>query len=95
MLVLMLLSLFKGKWSMVCSLVIFVKCCFDRECLLFLDVAYAKAPASVKFKGSKVVENDVYGSSLGIIGMGQIGFKIAKRAQGFDMNIFYHNRRQR
>uniref|UniRef100_A0A8C4XFJ9 Glyoxylate reductase/hydroxypyruvate reductase n=1 Tax=Erpetoichthys calabaricus TaxID=27687 RepID=A0A8C4XFJ9_ERPCA len=35
------------------------------------------------------------GSTLGIIGMGRIGYKIAKRAQGFDMKILYHNRKQR
>ncbi|UZW14118.1 D-glycerate dehydrogenase [Clostridium pasteurianum] len=36
---------------------------------------------------------DVYGKTLGIIGMGRIGEAIAKRAKfGFDMNVFYHNR---
>lgn len=36
---------------------------------------------------------DVYGKTLGIIGMGRIGTAIAKRAHlGFDMNILYHNR---
>lgn len=36
---------------------------------------------------------DVYGKTLGIIGMGRIGQAIAKRAhRGFDMNILYHNR---
>ncbi|KAG2464805.1 PAR6G protein, partial [Polypterus senegalus] len=39
--------------------------------------------------------HDVSGSTLGIIGMGRIGHKIAKRAQGFDMKILYHNRKQR
>ncbi len=38
---------------------------------------------------------DVSGSTLGIIGMGRIGYKIAKRAQGFEMKILYHNRSQR
>jgi len=36
---------------------------------------------------------DVYGSTLGIVGMGRIGQAIAKRAfHGFDMTIQYHNR---
>lgn len=35
---------------------------------------------------------DVYGSTLGIIGLGQIGEALAKRAKGFDMRILYHNR---
>lgn len=38
---------------------------------------------------------DVYGKTLGIIGMGRIGSAIAKRAHlGFDMNILYYNRSQ-
>jgi lactate dehydrogenase-like 2-hydroxyacid dehydrogenase len=32
---------------------------------------------------------------LGIVGLGRIGMAIAKRAAGFDMEIRYHNRRQR
>ncbi|MDX6152195.1 D-glycerate dehydrogenase [Marinococcus sp. PL1-022] len=35
---------------------------------------------------------DIYGATLGIIGMGRIGEAVAKRAGGFDMNILYHNR---
>lgn len=35
---------------------------------------------------------DVYGATLGIIGMGRIGEAIAKRAKGFDMKVIYHNR---
>lgn len=35
---------------------------------------------------------DVYGATLGIIGLGRIGEAIAKRARGFDMKILYHNR---
>lgn len=32
---------------------------------------------------------------LGILGYGQIGAEVAKRASGFDMPVGYHNRRQR
>ncbi|NBP34682.1 MAG: D-glycerate dehydrogenase [Betaproteobacteria bacterium] len=35
---------------------------------------------------------DLYGATLGIVGMGRIGCAIAKRAQGFSMRICYHNR---
>ena len=35
---------------------------------------------------------DVYGATLGIIGMGRIGEAVARRAKGFDMNVLYHNR---
>jgi gluconate 2-dehydrogenase len=39
---------------------------------------------------------DVHHATLGIIGMGRIGEKIAKRAKfGFDMKVLYHNRSRR
>jgi len=39
--------------------------------------------------------SDVYGKTLGIIGMGDIGTAVARRAKGFGMRILYHNRRRR
>ena len=36
-----------------------------------------------------------YGKKLGILGLGAVGMEIAKRAEGFDMEIFYHNRSRR
>ena len=36
--------------------------------------------------------SNVYGRTLGLIGAGQIGRAVARRARGFDMNILYHNR---
>uniref|UniRef100_A0A6J0SU98 Probable 2-ketogluconate reductase isoform X2 n=1 Tax=Pogona vitticeps TaxID=103695 RepID=A0A6J0SU98_9SAUR len=38
---------------------------------------------------------EVTGATLGIIGMGSIGYKVAKRAKAFNMNILYHNRNRR
>ena len=38
---------------------------------------------------------NVSGKKLGILGLGTIGQKIAKRAAGFDMEIGYHNRKPR
>ena len=38
---------------------------------------------------------DVFGATLGIIGMGRIGEAIVKRAIGFDMKVVYHNRSRR
>lgn len=35
---------------------------------------------------------DVYGSTLGVIGMGRIGQALARRARGFGMRVVYHNR---
>jgi lactate dehydrogenase-like 2-hydroxyacid dehydrogenase len=34
---------------------------------------------------------DVHGATLGIVGFGRIGKGMAKRAQGFDMRILYHD----
>nr|XP_019960894.1 PREDICTED: uncharacterized protein LOC109641034 [Paralichthys olivaceus] len=38
---------------------------------------------------------EVTGSTLGIIGMGDIGYRIARRSCGFQMKILYHNRTRR
>ncbi|MFN2296849.1 MAG: 2-hydroxyacid dehydrogenase, partial [Candidatus Promineifilaceae bacterium] len=35
---------------------------------------------------------EVYGATLGIVGLGRIGQAVAKRARGFDMKVLYHNR---
>jgi len=35
---------------------------------------------------------DVYGATLGVIGMGRIGEAVIRRARGFDMKLLYHNR---
>ncbi|KMQ81161.1 Glyoxylate reductase [Candidatus Burkholderia pumila] len=36
--------------------------------------------------------NDVYGSTLGVIGMGRIRQALARRASGFNIRVIYHNR---
>jgi len=33
----------------------------------------------------------VYGATLGIVGLGRIGQALARRAQGFDMTVLYHD----
>jgi glyoxylate reductase len=35
--------------------------------------------------------SDVYGATLGIIGLGKIGEAVAKRAKGFGMSVLYYN----
>lgn len=42
--------------------------------------------APLYFRGREVT-----GKTIGIIGFGQIGQAVAKRAAGFDMNVLYHN----
>src|SRR5690606_7094758 len=40
----------------------------------------------------QLIGREVWGSRLGILGMGRIGRAIARRARGFDMAVHYHNR---
>ena len=35
---------------------------------------------------------DVYGSTLGIVGLGRIGLAVVRRALGFNMHVLYHSR---
>jgi glyoxylate reductase len=35
---------------------------------------------------------DIYGATLGIVGLGRIGEALVKRAKGFDMKVLYFNR---
>ncbi|MDB5871413.1 MAG: D-isomer specific 2-hydroxyacid dehydrogenase NAD-binding [Ramlibacter sp.] len=44
-------------------------------------------------KGQFPLATRVSGKKLGIVGLGRIGQAIAKRAQGFDMDIRYHSRK--
>jgi glyoxylate reductase len=38
---------------------------------------------------------DVHHATLGIVGLGEIGWQVARRAFGFDMRVLYTSRRQR
>jgi glyoxylate reductase len=40
---------------------------------------------------TQVLGTDIFGKTLGIIGMGRIGRAVARRATGFRMNVLYHN----
>ena len=56
----------------------------------------ARDLSTASFPGNKFLGQEVSGSTIGIVGMGRIGSKIAKRAsKGFDMKVVYHNRRQK
>lgn len=39
-----------------------------------------------------MVGQDVFGATLGIVGMGRIGSAVARRAAGFGMRVIYHSR---
>ncbi len=44
---------------------------------------------------SVLLGRDVFGATLGIVGMGGVGAEVAKRARGFGMRILYHSRSRR
>ncbi|KAM3595749.1 uncharacterized protein V6R79_002265 [Siganus canaliculatus] len=50
---------------------------------------------NISDSGIGLMGHEVTGSTMGIIGMGRIGYKIAQRGKGFDMKILYHNRSRR
>jgi D-3-phosphoglycerate dehydrogenase len=39
----------------------------------------------------RIMGNDVWGKTLGIFGLGQIGFNVARRAKGFDMKVIAYD----
>lgn len=55
---------------------------------------YARSAAFTHYDPNVLLGEDVHGATLGIVGMGNIGRQVARRAQGFDMAVIYHNRRR-
>lgn len=47
------------------------------------------------WKPMEFTGQDIYGATLGIIGMGRIAAATARRALGFNMKVIYHNRRRK
>ncbi len=43
------------------------------------------------WEGTKFIGTEVYGKTIGIIGLGAIGYRVAKRARGFDMRILVYD----
>lgn len=56
--------------------------------------AFARGAGFVKYDASFMLGQQVTGGTLGIVGLGRIGYQVARRAVGFDMPILYHNRRR-
>lgn len=75
-------------------------CVADLAMTLLVDVARGVSAgdrwvrAGRWLKGPMPLAAKVSGKRLGILGLGRIGQAIADRAEGFDMDIRYHNRRQ-
>src|SRR5262245_56800195 len=55
---------------------------------------FARGPNFTHYDPSILIGQEVSGSTLGIVGMGRIGTRVARRARGFDMRVLYHNRRR-
>jgi len=74
-------------------------CVADMAFALMLDVARQITSADRYVRAGKWAEARypltarVHGRRLGIVGLGQIGQQVARRAAGFDMEIAYANRR--
>jgi len=72
----------------------------DLTWALILGIARQIVPADKytragKFKGWQAklfLGGDVYGKTLGVIGCGEIGKAVARRALGFNMRVLYHQR---
>ena len=56
---------------------------------------YARSPEFVRYDPGYMLGREAHSSTLGIVGLGNIGTQVAKRALGFDMRVLYHNRRRR
>jgi glyoxylate reductase len=53
---------------------------------------YARSAEFTHYDPNILLGSEVHGATLGIIGMGNIGRQLARRARGFDMTVLYHNR---
>jgi glyoxylate reductase len=56
---------------------------------------YAHSHEFLRYDPGYMLGREIHGKTLGIIGMGQIGQQVARRAIGFDMTVLYHNRSPR
>ncbi len=60
---------------------------------LIIGDRYARSPEFTIYDPSILHGSEVHNATIGIVGMGNIGRQVAKRARGFDMQILYHNRK--
>ncbi len=56
---------------------------------------YARSPRFTVYDPGYMLGREVHSSTLGIVGLGRIGYQLARRARGFDMSVLYCNRRRR
>ena len=53
---------------------------------------YARSSEFTRFDPNILLGREVHSSTMGIFGLGNIGFQLARRCQGFDIEVIYHNR---
>ncbi len=53
---------------------------------------YTREGKFTGWQGKLFLGGDVYGKTLGVIGCGEIGKAVARRALGFNMRVLYHQR---
>ena len=53
--------------------------------------AIVRAGRWLTWEPTLLLGQDVHGKTLGIVGLGRIGKAVAKRAEGFDMEVIHHN----
>ncbi|HEV3004197.1 MAG TPA: D-glycerate dehydrogenase [Pirellulales bacterium] len=56
---------------------------------------YARSAQFTVYDPGYLLGREVHSSALGIVGLGRIGYQLARRARAFDMRVLYCNRRRR
>jgi glyoxylate reductase len=56
---------------------------------------YARSPEFLRHDPGYMLGNEVHSMTLGIVGLGNIGRQVARRARAFDMTVLYYSRRRR
>jgi glyoxylate reductase len=56
---------------------------------------YARSPEFLRYDPGYMLGREVHGKTLGLFGMGTIGFQVVRRALAFDMTVLYNNRHRR
>ncbi len=54
---------------------------------------YARSPEFTRHDPGYMLGREAHSTVLGIVGLGSVGWQIARRAKAFDMKVLYHNRR--
>ncbi len=57
-----------------------------------IGARYARSADFTHYDPNILIGSEVHNATLGIVGMGNIGRQVARRARGFDMTVLYHNR---